>query len=166
MRTRLLCPALALAILLLACQPTTEPHSPETAPAADTPTAATGVAVTNAWARATLPQARAGAAYFTITNGGSTADTLVSLASTAAAKAELHQTLHEGGMARMRPVGEIKIEPGQTVKAEPGGLHVMLLDLKQPLAVGSTVPLELNFRVAGTVHVQVSIVDMTAVSQD
>lgn len=58
----------------------------------------------------------------------------------------------EGEMAEMgmRPVAQIPLPPGQTVKLEPGGYHVMLINLVQPLAAGQTVPLTLTFQKAGT----------------
>ena len=114
------------------------------------------VVVAHAWARATPPGARVGAAYFTIENPGK-ADVLLAIASPAAARAELHRTTLENGMSRMRPAGEVVIAAGATVKVEPGGLHVMLMDLKAPLVAGTTVPLQLTFRNAGTVTVQAEV---------
>ncbi len=60
-------------------------------------------------------------------------------------------------MARMRPLSEIPIPAGATVKIEPGGIHIMLVDLKAPLEPGRPVPLELQFRNAGKVKVSLSI---------
>ena len=57
----------------------------------------------------------------------------------------------------MRPAGQIVIAPGQTVTAEPGGLHVMLTGLKKPLVAGTRVPLVLTFRHAGAITVQVDV---------
>ena len=115
------------------------------------------VVVSHAWARATPPGVSVGAAYFTIENRGTATDVLLSIASPAAARTELHRTTVESGMSRMRPAGEVTVAAHATVKAEPGGLHVMLMGLKAPLVAGTTMPLQLTFRDAGTLTVQVEV---------
>jgi len=97
------------------------------------------------------------AAYFTIRNGGPASDVLLGVASPAAQQSELHRTSSEQGMARMRPAGEIQIGAGQTLTAEPGGLHVMLKGLHAPLLQGAKVPLDLTFRHAGTIAVEITV---------
>ncbi len=66
-----------------------------------------------------------------------------------AGSVQLHQTTFSGGMAQMRPLAELAIAPGKTVKIEPGGIHLMLMDLTGALLAGSKVPLTLEFRNAG-----------------
>lgn len=110
--------------------------------------------VSNAWARATMADVPRSAGYFTITNGGSQPDTLLSASSPVSNRVEIHRTIIENDIARMRPVAELTIEAGATVKAEPGGLHLMLLELQMPLVAGSPVPLTLTFRDAGDITVQ------------
>lgn len=152
MRTLALVPLL-LGGLLAAC----------TSPVQEQDAAAPGsLSVTQAWARATPPSASVGAAYFTIANGTADTDVLLSAASPLAARAELHRTVMADGMARMRPAGEIAIPAGASVRAEPGDLHLMLMDLHQPLVEGSMLPLELTFRTAGKVDVLVQIQPATA----
>jgi copper(I)-binding protein len=63
----------------------------------------------------------------------------------------------EAGMARMRPAGALVVGPKATVTAEPGGLHLMLVDLKSPLVAGTSVPLVLRFQSAGEITVQLQI---------
>lgn len=116
-----------------------------------------GIAIADAWARATAPGSTVGAAYFTLRNDGPGSDVLLSVASAAAQSAELHRTSVEHDVARMRPAGEIGIGPGHTLAAEPGGLHVMLTGLHAPLVEGTQVPLELTFRHAGTMTVAVTV---------
>ncbi len=70
---------------------------------------------------------------------------------------EFHRTSFEAGMAKMRPAGALVIEPGNTLTAAPGGLHLMLVDLKTPLVNGASVPLVLTFKSAGEVTVQLQI---------
>jgi copper(I)-binding protein len=60
-------------------------------------------------------------------------------------------------MAKMRAADAVVVAPGTTVRAEPGGLHLMLVDLKTPLVEGSLVPLVLTFKSAGEVTVQLRV---------
>jgi periplasmic copper chaperone A len=99
------------------------------------------------WARATPGHAENGAAYFTIVSP--TADRLTAVSSPVAKKAELHTMSMEGGVMRMRPLAAIDIPAGQTVTLSPGGMHIMLLGLTQPLHQGQSFPLTLSFGQAG-----------------
>ena len=58
---------------------------------------------------------------------------------------------------KMREVPPIAIAPGETVKLAPGGLHIMLLGLKQPLEKGARIPMTLRFEKAGSVEVQIAV---------
>jgi len=109
------------------------------------------------WSRATAPGMPMGVAYLSITNNGKAPDVLIAASTPAAARVEMHQTTIADGMARMRPLSEVVIAPGSTVKIEPGGIHLMLVDLKAPLAAGKQVPLDLTFRRAGRISVQLSV---------
>jgi copper(I)-binding protein len=113
--------------------------------------------VADPWSRPTFAGMPVGVAYFTITNKGAVADTLIAARTPAAARVEFHRTLIEGGMAKMRSSSSILIAPGSTVVAEPGGLHLMLLELKAPLAEGTSVPLVLTFASAGEVTIQLRV---------
>ena len=74
-----------------------------------------------------------------------------------AARVEFHRTIIAQGMARMRPADDLRIAPGATLTAEPGGLHLMLVDLKAPLSAGTTIPLSLRFERAGEITVSVRV---------
>jgi iron complex outermembrane recepter protein len=111
------------------------------------------------WSRPTMPGMPMGVAYFTVTNNGAKADALLRATTPAAASVEMHETRIEDGVARMRPLTEIEIAPGATIKVQPGGIHLMLVDLKQPLVRGTRVPLTLEFRAAGKVTVELAIED-------
>ena len=114
------------------------------------------IAVKEPYARATIGQQKASAAYMTIeTSAGP--DRLVAAASPLAGKVELHAHLHEGGVMKMREVEAIDVAPGKPAKLETGGLHLMIMDLKQPLKAGETLPLTLTFEKAGKVEVQVPV---------
>lgn len=108
------------------------------------------------WARATAPSAPTAAAYLSLSTTGA-ADALVSAATPAAKKAELHTHLHENGVMKMRPVDDIPVAPGTPTKLEPGGLHIMLFGLEKPLAAGTSFPLTLTFKQAGTITVDVKV---------
>ncbi len=120
------------------------------------PAFAADIKIDDAWARPTLGQVRNGAAYLTITTTG-TPDRLVAVSSPAAGKAELHTMTMNNNVMQMRPVDAIQVTPGTEVKLQPGGLHVMLLDLKSPLKLGDKFPLTLKFERGGEVQVQVEI---------
>ena len=107
------------------------------------------------WARATPGQAQNGAAYLTIVSP--TSDRLTEASSPVAKKAELHTMSMEGGVMRMRPLTAIDIPAGQTVTLSPGGTHIMLLGLTQPLREGQSFPLTLSFDHAGPRQVTVVI---------
>jgi copper(I)-binding protein len=113
--------------------------------------------ISQPWSRATAAGMPMGVAYLNITNLGKKADALIAASTPAAARVEMHHTTLVDGMARMRPLREIAIAAGATVKIEPGGIHLMLVDLKAPLVAGEPVPLTLEFRVAGRVTVELDV---------
>lgn len=125
-----------------------------------------GLGVTGAWARATPPGTTVGAAYFAVTNHDDTPDTLLGATTPAAARVELHRTEVRDGLSMMRPAGEMQIAPGQTLRVAPGGLHVMLNGLVQPLVAGTRVPLTLRFRRSGDLVVDLEVLPLTAAAPD
>lgn len=115
-----------------------------------------GLAVRDAWARATPPGAGVGAAYLTIV-GGSQADRLVSATTARAGMTQIHVVTEADGMSRMRPVDGVDIPAGKTVVLAPQGLHLMLMGLPQPLVAGERFKLTLAFAQAGQVEVEVEV---------
>lgn len=113
--------------------------------------------VAQPWSRPTPPVATVGVAYFSMTNVGGKADSLIAISSPIARKVEIHESRTVQGMVQMRAVASVECPPGATVKIEPGGLHVMLLDLSRPLAAGTEFPLSLRFRDAGVLTIQVRV---------
>ncbi|WP_029008867.1 copper chaperone PCu(A)C [Azospirillum halopraeferens] len=142
--------------------------APAAAPAASGAPAATvgTIAIVAPWARATAPNARVGGTYMTLTNDGEAVDRLVAASSPVAEKVELHTHLMDNGVMRMRPVDGIEVAPGEPSVLRPGGLHVMLIGLKQPLAQGSRFPLTLTFETAGAVTLDVPVQAAGAMSPD
>lgn len=115
------------------------------------------VTISHPWARATAGPARAGAAYLTIANHGTTMDRLLAVATPAAKRAMVHTTLMEQGVMKMRPVKAVEVNPGEPTVLRPGGMHVMLMGLAAPLKEGQSFPLTLTFEKAGTVEVMVMV---------
>lgn len=104
-----------------------------------------GVEVTGAWCRATPNGARTGACYATFRAIGGD-DRLVSVETSAADLAEVHEMEERDGMMRMNPLtGGLMLSEGQEVAMAPGGTHLMLTGLTSPLAAGEQVPVVLAF---------------------
>jgi hypothetical protein len=116
------------------------------------------IEISQAWARATAAGAKVGGAYVTIVNHGTADDRLTGAASPIAAKVTLHTTQEENGVMKMRPLAEVPVKAGATVTFQPGGMHIMLVDLTRPLKVGETFPLTLSFDKAGSVPATVTVV--------
>ena len=143
------------------------------------------IGISDPWARTSAMSQTMGAAYMTIT-GGSEDDRLVSASVPAdvAAEAQLHETVMAsdseedmettegmgtsedmgttedmGDQMTMREVEAIDVPADETVDLEPGGYHVMLIDLAAPLEAGSTFELTLDFENAGEQVVEVTVRD-------
>lgn len=100
------------------------------------------VNVTDPWARATVPQQKTSGAFMTLT---SKTDTRLVGVSTPLAHAEIHEMSMQGDMMKMRMVDGIDLAAGKPLELGPGGYHIMLFNLKQPLTEGQSVPLTLTF---------------------
>ncbi len=101
--------------------------------------------VMDAWVRALPATAPTTAAFMRIHNPDNAANALVAASSSAAGRVELHDHELVDGVARMRQLAQIPLPAGEQVKLAPGGLHLMLLNLKQPLAAGQNIELRLQF---------------------
>jgi copper(I)-binding protein len=115
-------------------------------PAARLDVLAPGVApvdVRDAWIRASVPGQSGTGAFMKLT--APSGARLVGASTPAAGVAGVHEMKMEGDTMRMRGVASLELPPRQTVELKPGGYHIMLMDLKQPLATGTTVPLTLDF---------------------
>ncbi len=106
--------------------------------------AAADVKIDNAWARAPAPGQKTASAYVELTSAADAA--LVSASSPFAGRVELHSMTLDGGVMRMRPLSRIELPAGRTVKLAPNGMHLMVLDLKQPLKVGDKLSLVLRIQ--------------------
>jgi periplasmic copper chaperone A len=128
------------------------------APAARGEELKSGVMVVAPWAPPSLAGAHNGAAYFMVMNHGNTPDRLISLSTPVAGRAELHRDEVTNGVMRMRPTGPLTLAPGEMITLKPGGgLHVMLLDLKEPLRAGEQFRLTLTFEKAGVMTLEATV---------
>ena len=114
------------------------------------------ITIGHPWARAAGANTN-GTGYMTLRNSGAQPDRLVAASTPIARTVELHTHIRDGEVMRMRPVADIPLPAGRTVHLRPGGLHVMLIGLTEPLRQGATVPLTLRFERAGEVTVQLEI---------
>ena len=109
-----------------------------------------GVAVTEAWSRATTGAAQTAAVYVTVT--ATEPDRLIGASTPVAGTAELHQSRMADGVMEMRPVpGGLAVTPGAPIHMAPGGYHLMLMGLVQTLKQGDHFPVTLTFQHAGAV---------------
>jgi copper(I)-binding protein len=113
------------------------------------------------WSRATPKGANVAGGYLVIENRGTTPDRLVGGSSEIAGRFEIHKMTMQDGVMTMRPLeGGIEIAPGESVKFEPGGYHLMFLDLKAPPAEGKPFKGTLVFEKAGKVDVEFAVEGM------
>lgn len=109
------------------------------------------------WARPTASGATGGA-YLTIANGTASTDTLISASSYAAQKVEIHESYKtDEGTMGMRPAGMQTIAAGNTLNLKPGGLHLMMMEMKRDLAVGDSLTLSLQFARVGKKKITIPV---------
>jgi periplasmic copper chaperone A len=104
----------------------------------------TNVTVEGAWVRSSVPGQQGTGAFMKLTARESMK--IVGVSTPVAGTADLHEMKLENDLMLMRPVTQLELPAGRTVELKPGGYHLMLQDLKHPLAPGSSVPLTLLLR--------------------
>jgi periplasmic copper chaperone A len=110
--------------------------------------AAGPVTVDQAWARATVPGQMASGAFMTLRSDS--AVRLVGVSAPIAGVAQVHTMSMDGTTMKMRAVDGVDLPAGKAVELKPGGIHVMLMDLKTPLKAGDS--LALTLRIEGADH--------------
>ncbi len=105
---------------------------------------AQSIQVNEPWVRATVAGQKATGAFLTISS--KEAVKLVEVKSTAAAIVEIHEMAMTDNVMKMRRVNDLDIPAGKSVELKPGSFHIMLMDLINPVAAGSNVPLTLVFK--------------------
>nr|WP_237464771.1 copper chaperone PCu(A)C [Leucobacter luti] len=145
-------------MLLTGCS--TTPATSDTNGAAQETSAATAASsfeIVDGWAKAGDGMT---GVFGSLTNSGDSDLTLTSVASPAAAMVELHETVVSGGSSVMREVdGGFVIPAGGSFELEPGGNHIMFMDLPKPLLAGDEVELTLTFDDGSTVETSVLVKD-------
>ena len=115
------------------------------------------IQVRHPWTRATPPGAKVAAGYLEIRNLGKTPDRVTGAATPAAERVEFHMTTLEGDVMKMREVKGFEVPARQRLTLRPGGLHLMIIGLKQPLTMGGRVPLTLRFERAGEIKIELEV---------
>jgi hypothetical protein len=113
------------------------------------------------WSRATPPGAKVAAGFMQLKNAGA-ADRVVGASSAVAGRVEMHVTVREGEVMKMREVKAFDLPAGGTFELKPGGAHLMLMDLKRPLKKGETVPLTLKLEKGGELKLDLSVEELGA----
>jgi copper(I)-binding protein len=111
--------------------------------------------VEGAWVRSSVPGQQGTGAFMKLT--AEEPMQLVGASTPMAGVAEVHEMKMDGGVMRMRAISKLDLPAGRTVELKPGGYHLMLLDLKQPLVQGSAVPLTLVFRNAKGIETKLEL---------
>lgn len=126
------------------------------------------IMIMNPMIRATPPAAPAAGGFVTLHNMGDTDDTLISASISAdvAGKVELHTMEMDGDIMRMFEVeGGIPVPAGEMVQLMPGGLHIMLMGLKEGLAEGANHEVTLVFENSGEVTLPFSVLPLEMVRE-
>jgi copper(I)-binding protein len=122
------------------------------------------IQIEQAWARATAPGAQVAGGYMLIRNSGAAADRLLSAASPAAARVELHVHINDNGVMKMREVRGYDVPAKGAFELKPGGAHLMFMDIKRPFKEGEKLPVKLKFEKAGDVNAEFRVGGMGAAS--
>jgi copper(I)-binding protein len=116
------------------------------------------------WVRGTVNSQQATGAFMEVTSKSGA--TLIGAMSPVAGVTEIHEMKMEGGVMKMRAIARLDLPSGKTVKLAPGGYHVMLMDLRQPLKKGEFVPITLKLegrnKSVETVEIKAEVRDLTA----
>ncbi|MTH64329.1 copper chaperone PCu(A)C [Paracoccus shanxieyensis] len=116
------------------------------------------IGISGQFTRATPPGAKIAGGFMVLKNDGSSDDRLVSVSTPVAARAEIHEMSMDGDVMKMRALPDgLPLPAGQVVELKPGGYHLMLMGLTQPLVEGETVPLTLHFEQAGDVDMTLPV---------
>jgi copper(I)-binding protein len=119
------------------------------------------VSVEQPWTRATPPGAKVAAGFMLLKSTGA-ADRVVGASSPLAGRVEMHVTMREGEVMRMREVQSFEVPAAGTFDLKPGGAHLMLVDLKRPLKQGEKVPLTLKLERGGELKLELPVEPMGA----
>ena len=103
------------------------------------------------------PNAKNGGVFFIIENNGDESDYLIAASSNKAEKVEIHEHIKVNDTLTMQETSDLLIKPNEKLDFVPGGYHVMLLGLKEPLKTGDKFPVTLTFKNSGSIDVDVHV---------
>ena len=132
------------------------------APASAEQSGTGSLTIERAWARELPPVSANGAAYLMIVNEGDRPDRLTGASSAIAERVEIHTHEQAGGMMAMRRLDGLDLPPGERVRFAPGGLHLMLIGLEEPLEKGGRFTVRLKFASAPSIEIEVPVMAMDA----
>jgi copper(I)-binding protein len=155
LKTPVIFVSLFVVVTMIAAQCST-PSAQESAPSAGQDDAP-NIMVIEPWSRPSPVMAGNGAVYMTLKNEGGSADVLLGAETDVAEVVELHESKMEGDVMKMSPVPGIQVPPGSSVKLEPGGMHVMLINLQQELTPGDKITLTLQFEKSGPMAIEAEV---------
>ena len=115
--------------------------------------------VSNAWVQAMPPSQTTTAAYMVIENNSPKEEILISAFSEMAGAAEIHQMSDMNGMMHMAMMPNVRIPAMGKVTLKPGGVHIMLINLKKPVNKGDIIPITLHFQDGGSIMVNADVRD-------
>jgi copper(I)-binding protein len=142
-------------VLAAACSPATIQENAAAAESSDPQ-----ITVMEPWSRPSPMKAGNGAVYMMLMNKGNSDDVLLSAETDVAETVELHETKMENDVMKMGPIPNIEVPAGGSATLEPGGKHVMLINLQEELVPGEKISLTLNFEKSGSVTVEAEIREM------
>ena len=116
------------------------------------------VSISSAWSLAVPPSSKNGAVYLLIENKGSETDMLMDATTDVSRSVELHTTSHDHGQMKMHHHHSLEIPGNSSLTMEPGGHHIMLMGLVEPLTPGQKFDLTLNFMKGGEIKIGVDVV--------
>ncbi|MEH2506688.1 copper(I)-binding protein [Bradyrhizobium sp. AZCC 1578] len=120
------------------------------------------IAIERAWSRATPAGAKNGAVYGTVINNGNLSDSLVGAATPVGDQVQFHSVAEENGVSRMREMPTVDFRPRAKVTFSPGGMHIMIVGLKEPLKEGQSFPMTMTFEKAGKIDVMIPVAKVGA----
>ena len=97
------------------------------------------------------------AGYMTIVNRQAQKVIIESLVSESFARIEIHQTVEDNGLMSMRPVELLTIEPGETLKLAPGGMHLMMMNPLKPLKPGNKIAVTISYNDQSTQTIELIV---------
>lgn len=126
-------------------------------PASGGGSAAGALSIDGAWARASIGRSKVSAVYLVVVNRGEVVDRLLRAETGRAGHTMIHRSVVEDGVMKMRHVDAVDIPPGESVRLEPGGLHLMLTGVDPPLEAGESICVTLVFERAGELVLSVPV---------